>query len=249
VGVQKLQDFYASLAGRGERSAGNDPFLSGLRATYVTGPWQFDTLKRYKQPDFEFTVWPFPAPPGLRSVACTLMATAGSSRRRQGARAAWDIISTMTGATGDRDVYTNLFMIWQCVNGPVSPGNGGLAEVQDRGHREVPRLSGDLPERSVQLRAVPVPAQDPDQFFSYASLFDAEWRRLASARRPQRKRWITSRSKRKKNSTPGWPSRASTVHSACLRRNLCCVMGALRDSQGPGGPPQVVPLGPAILRG
>ena len=27
----------------------------------------------------------------------------------------------MTGATGDRDVYTNLFMIWQCVNGPVSP--------------------------------------------------------------------------------------------------------------------------------
>ena len=80
-GRQKLQDFYASLAGRGERSAGNDPFLSGLRATLVTGPWQFDTLKRYKQPDFEFTVWPFPGPAGVAKRACTPMATAGSSRR------------------------------------------------------------------------------------------------------------------------------------------------------------------------
>ena len=34
--------------------------------------------------------------------------------------AAWEIIGSMTGATGDKDVYTSLFTTWQCVNGPVS---------------------------------------------------------------------------------------------------------------------------------
>ena len=122
VGVQKLQDFYASLQGRGERSAGNDPFLSGLRATYVTGPWEYDTIKRYKPADFEFTVWPYPGPAGQTKKG---MYTYGDGwiipKGTKEAAAAWDIISTMTGATGNRDVYTSLFVVWQCVNGPVSP--------------------------------------------------------------------------------------------------------------------------------
>jgi multiple sugar transport system substrate-binding protein len=122
VGVQKLQDYYASLQGRGERSAGNDPFLSGLRATYVTGPWEFDTIKRYKPDGFEFTVWPYPGPAGQTKKG---MYTYGDGwiipKGTKEVSAAWDIIGTMTGATGDRDVYTSLFMVWQCVNGPVSP--------------------------------------------------------------------------------------------------------------------------------
>ncbi|CAA9287025.1 MAG: hypothetical protein AVDCRST_MAG93-3612, partial [uncultured Chloroflexia bacterium] len=35
IGPEKLQDFYASLQGRSDRSAGQDPFLSGLIATTV----------------------------------------------------------------------------------------------------------------------------------------------------------------------------------------------------------------------
>jgi len=175
VGVQKLQDFYASLAGRGERSAGNDPFLSGLRATYVTGPWQFDTLKRYKQPDFEFTVWPFPGPAGIAKKG---MYTYGDGwiipKGGKEPGAAWEIISTMTGATGDRDVYTNLFMIWQCVNGPVSPQMADWpkfkAEVIGKcpGYQEI--FLKDLFNSEQYLYPPKIPTSS-----SYASLFDAEW--------------------------------------------------------------------------
>jgi ABC-type glycerol-3-phosphate transport system substrate-binding protein len=121
MGVQKMQDWNASLQGRGERSAGLDPFLSGLRATLVTGPWHYNTLRNFKPDDFEFVVWPFPSPQGVTEKG---MHTYGDGWiipvGSQNPAAAWEIISAMTGATGNRDVYTSLFTTWLCVNGPVS---------------------------------------------------------------------------------------------------------------------------------
>jgi multiple sugar transport system substrate-binding protein len=121
MGVQKMQDWNASLQGRGERSAGLDPFLSGLRATLVTGPWQYNTLRNFKPEDFEFVVWPLPSPSGqdtkgMYTYGDGWIIPVGASNPE----AAWEIISAMTGATGDRDVYTSLFTTWLCVNGPVS---------------------------------------------------------------------------------------------------------------------------------
>jgi multiple sugar transport system substrate-binding protein len=175
VGIQKLQDFYASLQNRGERSAGNDPFLSGLRATNITGPWEFDTIKRYKPADFEYTVWPFPGPAG---VAKKGMYTYGDGwiipKGSKDPNAAWDIISTMTGATGDRDVYTGLFKVWQCVNGPVSP------QMQDwplfktdvigqcPGYQEV--FLQDLFKSDQYLYPPKIPTAN-----SYQSLLGTEW--------------------------------------------------------------------------
>ncbi|MBX3011380.1 MAG: extracellular solute-binding protein [Caldilineaceae bacterium] len=120
-GTEKLAAWNASLAGRGERSAGQDPFLSGLRATLVTGPWQFNTLRNFKPADFEFTVWPFPGPAGqaekgMYTYGDGWIIPVGSPNPS----AAWDIISNLTGATGDKDVYTSLFTTWLCVNGPSS---------------------------------------------------------------------------------------------------------------------------------
>jgi multiple sugar transport system substrate-binding protein len=121
IGPDKLQDFYASLQGRGERSAGQDPFLSGLRATLVTGPWQFNTLRNFKPEGFNFTVWPYPGPAGQTEKG---MYTYGDGwivpQGTPDPAATWEIISTLTGATGNRDVYTSLFTTWLCVNGPVS---------------------------------------------------------------------------------------------------------------------------------
>lgn len=121
VGVDKMQNWNASLQGRGERSAGLDPFLSGLRATLVTGPWQFNTLHNFKPEGFEFTVWPFPGPEGQTEKGTYTygdgwIVPTGSPNPT----AAWEIISAMTGATGNKDVYTSLFTTWLCVNGPVS---------------------------------------------------------------------------------------------------------------------------------
>ncbi len=121
IGIEKMQNYNASLGGRTERSAGQDPFLAGLRATYVTGPWHFDTLNRFKPEGFEFTVWPLPQPAGqdkkgMYTYGDGWIIPVGS----KDPSAAWDIISVLTGATGDRDVYTNLFKVWLCVNGPVS---------------------------------------------------------------------------------------------------------------------------------
>jgi len=121
VGIEKLQKYNASLGGRTERSAGQDPFLAGLRATYVTGPWQFDTINRYKPEGFEFTVWPLPQPAGqdkkgMYTYGDGWIIPVGS----KDPAAAWEIIGTLTGAAGDRDVYTSLFEVWLCVNGPVA---------------------------------------------------------------------------------------------------------------------------------
>lgn len=175
VGPQKLQDFYASLQGRGERSAGNDPFLSGLRATLVTGPWHYNTLRNFKPEGFEFTVWPFPGPAGQEKKG---MYTYGDGWiipvGSKDPEAAWEIISTMTGATGDRDVYTSLFTTWLCVNGPVSTEMLTWPKFREEvigacpGYEEV--FLADLFKSDYYLYPPKIPTSA-----SYQSMMAAEW--------------------------------------------------------------------------
>jgi len=175
VGVDKLQDFYASLQGRGERSAGQDPFLSGLRATLVTGPWEFNTLRNFKPEGFRFTVWPWPGPAGQSEKG---MYTYGDGwiipRGSQDPAAAWEIISTMTGATGNRDVYTSLFTTWLCVNGPVSEAMTEWPKFKEEvigacpGYQEV--FLQDLFHSDQYLYPPKIPTSD-----SYNALMNAEW--------------------------------------------------------------------------
>lgn len=178
VGPTKMQDFYASLQGRGERSAGQDPFLSGLIANSTSGPWVFDTMAKYKPADFEFTVWPFPGPANASKKG---MYTYGDGwvipKGAPSPDAVWEIISTMTGATGNRDVYTSLFTTWQCVNGPVSPQiteNAKFkADVIDKcpGYEDV--FLQDLFKSDQYLYPPKIPTSS-----SYASLMDAEWEKV-----------------------------------------------------------------------
>jgi ABC-type glycerol-3-phosphate transport system substrate-binding protein len=178
VGPQKLQDFYASLQGRGERSAGQDPFLSGLRATLVTGPWQYNTLRNFKPEGFEFTVWPYPGPAGQTEKG---MYTYGDGwivpQGTPDPSAVWEIISTMTGATGNRDVYTSLFTTWLCVNGPVSEEMTEWptfqTEVMDQcpGYEEV--FLADLFQSDTYLYPPKIPTSN-----SYESLMGAEWEKV-----------------------------------------------------------------------
>lgn len=174
VGVEKIQDFNASLAGRSERSAGQDPFLSGLRATYVTGPWHFDTINRYRPDGFEFTVWPLPGPAGQAQKG---MYTYGDGWiipvGSKDPVSAWDLIGTLTGATGNRDVYTSLFEVWLCVNGPVSSSMEEYPKFQDDvmakcpGYQEI--FLRDLYDSDVYL----YPPKTPTSA-SYMALMDAE---------------------------------------------------------------------------
>jgi ABC-type glycerol-3-phosphate transport system substrate-binding protein len=178
VGPQKLQDFYASLQGRGERSAGQDPFLSGLRATLVTGPWEYNTLRNFKPEGFEFTVWPFPGPAGQEEKG---MYTYGDGwivpSGTPDPSAIWEIISTMTGATGNRDVYTSLFTTWLCVNGPVSeqmtewPMFQTEVMAQCPGYEEV--FLPDLFASDYYLFPPKIPTSD-----SYSTMMDAEWEKV-----------------------------------------------------------------------
>lgn len=175
IGPQKLQDFYASLQGRGERSAGNDPFLSGLRATLVTGPWHYNTLRNFKPEGFEFTVWPWPGPAGQEKKG---MYTYGDGWiipvGSKDPKAAWEIISAMTGATGDRDVYTSLFITWLCVNGPVSTEMTTWPKFKDEvigacpGYEEI--FLADLFESDYYLYPPKIPTSA-----SYQSMMGAEW--------------------------------------------------------------------------
>jgi multiple sugar transport system substrate-binding protein len=175
MGAQKLQDFYASLQGRGERSAGQDPFLSGLRATIVTGPWQFNTLRNFKPEGFEFTVWPFPGPADQAKKG---MYTYGDGwiipKGAPNPQAAWEIISAMTGATGDKDVYTSLFTTWLCVNGPVSAGMIDWPKFKTDvigacpGYQEV--FLPDLYQSDYYLYPPKIPTSA-----SYESMMSAEW--------------------------------------------------------------------------
>jgi multiple sugar transport system substrate-binding protein len=178
IGPDKMQDFYASLQGRGERSAGQDPFLSGLIATSTTGPWVFDTMAKYKPADFEFTVWPLPTPANESKKG---MYTYGDGwvipKDATSPEAVWEIISAMTGAGGDRDVYTSLFTTWQCVNGPVSEqiteDATFRANVIDKcpGYEQV--FLKDLFESDQYLYPPKIPTSS-----SYASLMDAEWEKV-----------------------------------------------------------------------
>jgi multiple sugar transport system substrate-binding protein len=175
VGPQKLQDFYASLQGRGERSAGQDPFLSGLRATYVTGPWQYNTIINFKPEDFHYTVWPYPGPEGQSKKG---MYTYGDGwivpRGSKDPQAAWEIIGTMTGATGDKDVYTSLFTTWQCVNGPVSSEMEEWPKFQNEVIAECPGYQDiflrDLFDSDQYLYPPKIPTSD-----SYMSIMSTEW--------------------------------------------------------------------------
>jgi multiple sugar transport system substrate-binding protein len=175
VGVQKMQDWSASLAGRGERSAGQDPFLSGLRATLVTGPWHYNTLRNFKPEGFEFTVWPLPGPAGqtekgMHTYGDGWIVPVGSSNPN----AAWEIISAMTGATGDKDVYTSLFTTWLCVNGPVSGSMAEWPKFQSEvigacpGYQEV--FFADLYDSDYYLYPPKIPTSS-----SYMDLMGAEW--------------------------------------------------------------------------
>jgi multiple sugar transport system substrate-binding protein len=174
IGVDKMQKYNASLAGRTERSAGQDPFLAGLRATYVTGPWHYDTINRYKPEGFEFTVWPLPQPAnqdkkGMYTYGDGWIIPVGS----KDPAAAWDIISTLTGATGDRDVYTSLFEVWLCVNGPVGKGMIDYPKFQKDVMAKCPGYGdiflADLYDSDRYLYPPKIPTSA-----SYQSLMDAE---------------------------------------------------------------------------
>ncbi len=174
-GIKKMQDWNASLAGRGERSAGQDPFLSGLRATLVTGPWHYNTLRNFKPKDFEFTVWPFPGPQGqdkkgMHTYGDGWIIPVGAKEPS----AAWEIISTMTGAIGNRDVYTSLFTTWLCVNGPVSKSMEEWPKFKSDvigacpGYQEV--FFSDLYDSDYYLYPPKIPTSS-----SYMDMMGAEW--------------------------------------------------------------------------
>lgn len=175
MGVEKMQEYIASLQGAGGRSAGQAPLLAGLRATEVTGPWRFNTINEFASDDFRFTVWPFPGPAGQDTKG---MYTYGDGwivpLGSPDPSAAWEIISTMTGATGNRDVYTSLFTTWLCVNGPVSQTMTEWPSFQSDvmgacpGYQEI--FLDDLFNSDQYLYPPKVPTSS-----SYMSLMGAEW--------------------------------------------------------------------------
>ncbi|MBV7329592.1 extracellular solute-binding protein [Chloroflexi bacterium TSY] len=175
MGVEKMQEYIASLQGAGGRSAGQAPLLAGLRATEVTGPWRFNTINEFASDDFRFTVWPFPSPEGVDTKG---MYTYGDGWivpvGSPDPNAAWEIISTMTGATGNRDVYTSLFTTWLCVNGPVSQSMTEWPSFQSDvmgscpGYEEI--FLDDLFNSDQYLYPPKVPTSS-----SYLSLMGAEW--------------------------------------------------------------------------
>ena len=175
IGVDKMQNYVASLQGAGGRSAGQAPLLAGLRATEVTGPWRFNTINEFASDDFRFTVWPFPKPTGVETKG---MYTYGDGwivpTGSPDPNAAWEIISTMTGAIGDRDVYTSLFTTWLCVNGPVSESMTEWPLFESEvigacpGYQEV--FLDDLFNSDQYLYPPKVPTSS-----SYMSLMGAEW--------------------------------------------------------------------------
>lgn len=177
-GPEKMSAYYASLAGRGERSAGQDPWLSGLRVTNVTGPWHYNTIRNFAPEGFEYVVWPLPGPAGqsekgMYTYGDGWIVPVGSSDPA----AAWDIIGAMTGATGDKDVYTSLFTTWLCVNGPSSQSMTEWPTFQTEvmgacpGYEEV--FLTDLYDSDYYLYPPKIPTSS-----SYASLMDAEWEKV-----------------------------------------------------------------------
>ncbi|MBA8794765.1 ABC-type glycerol-3-phosphate transport system substrate-binding protein [Friedmanniella endophytica] len=121
MGRKKMQNYVASLQGRGERSGNQDPFLAGIQATTLTGPWQYDSILRYAPKGFSWTVWPFPKPAGVTKRG---IYTYGDGfvfpSRGKDPGAGWQLAQKLTGISGDVDLYSKLFTTWQCVNGPTS---------------------------------------------------------------------------------------------------------------------------------
>lgn len=174
IGPQKLQDFYASLQGRSERSAGQDPFLSGLRASIVTGPWQFDVIRKYKPENFQFEVWPLPAPAGMKKGTYTYGDGWIVPQASPAPDAAADILATMIGTAGNRDVYTNLFTVWPCVNGPVSKQIVDYPAFKEKVSSKCPGYQdiflADLFNSDQYLYPAKIPTSA-----SYGDLQSAEW--------------------------------------------------------------------------
>ena len=90
--------------------------------------------------------------------------------------AAWEIISVMTGATGDRDTYTSLFITWLCVNNPVSEGMKDHPLFRDEVIGACPGFTDifmdDLYNSDYYLYPPKVPTSS-----SYNSLLGAEWQK------------------------------------------------------------------------
>lgn len=176
-GVEKMQAYQASLQGASGRSRGLAPFLAGVRATETTGPWRFNSMRDYANEDFRFTVWPFPKPTGYETRG---MYTYGDGWivpvTAPEPEAAWEIISVMTGATGDRDTYTSLFITWLCVNNPVSEGMKDHPLFRDEVIGACPGFTDifmdDLYNSDYYLYPPKVPTSS-----SYNSLLGAEWQK------------------------------------------------------------------------
>jgi multiple sugar transport system substrate-binding protein len=118
---KRIQDFNQSLAGAGERSGVLDPFIAGKRSLNVTGPWHIGTIKQFAPPDFEWGVWPLPGPrAGVKAGCWTYGDVFVVPKGTKAPQASFDLVSAMTGATGDRNNYTQLFVVWPCVNNPTS---------------------------------------------------------------------------------------------------------------------------------
>jgi multiple sugar transport system substrate-binding protein len=120
-GVKKIADFNTSLNGAGERSANLDPFLTGKFSIWLQGPWELGTVHDFAPAGFEYGTSFLPSAPGLSGLGTyTYGDILCIPRGAEHPREAWQLISYLTGASGDHTQYTNLFKAWTCVNAPNS---------------------------------------------------------------------------------------------------------------------------------
>jgi len=121
-GPQNVQNFYSALQNASGRSTTQDPFLTGKYSTHFDGSWEIGSTQQYAPTGFDWNVWPIPGPssdvdPGAFTYGDVFVVPKGTKSKA----ASWDVVSWLTGATGNRDVYTQLFVVWPCVNMPDSP--------------------------------------------------------------------------------------------------------------------------------
>ena len=174
----------------------------------MQGPWEFDTILKYKPANFNYTVWPLPGPAGQSEKG---MYTYGDGwiipKGSKAPEAVWDIIGTMTGATGSKDVYTSLFTTWQCVNGPVAPSIVDYPkfkqDVIDKcpGYQEV--FLADLFDSDYYLFPPKIPTSN-----SYTTLTNTEWEKVRLGQRDAKEAldFITSEAQRELDQ---WQAQAS----------------------------------------
>ena len=125
-----------------------------------------------------YTVWPFPKPAsadkrGMYTYGDGFIIPKGSPAPE----AAWEIISTMTRATGDRDVYTNLFTTWQCVNGPVSNQMITHPSFKEQVINKCPGYEQVFLDDLLNSEQYLYPPKIPTSA-SYQDLMDAEWEKV-----------------------------------------------------------------------